>query len=221
MLKKIIIAAIVLAIIAVGVVLIIPWGEYESQVEKSDLTNEIVYDENTEITAPEISAGTYYTSVPENKSSSELLFHTKGLKDTKGGFDAFSITFNVSEDFQTSQLDVTIETSSINTGNVMRDEHLLEEDFFHAEHYPTIKYTSESISFGDTSYVANGSLTLNGTTKTLDLPFKYLGSAQTNDLPSEVFEGSVTIDRTAYGQEESSGVGNEVTISFYCELIKQ
>ncbi len=221
MLKKIIIGGIILAVVTVGVLFLIPWGEYESQVDKSEITNEVVYDESTPIVAPELESGAYYTTVPENASSAEILFHTKGLKDTKGGFNAFKIDFNVADDFTQSALDVVIESKSINTGNAMRDEHLLEEDFFHVEKFPTIEYHANTIAYGDTSYIAQGALTLNGTTKDLDVPFRYLGSASNEGINAEVFEGEFTFDRIAYGQEESSGVGNEVTINFYCELLKK
>lgn len=221
MLKKIIIGGIILAIVTVGVLYLIPWGEYESQVDKSEITNEVIYDESTPIVAPQIEKGIYYTTVPENASSAEILFHTKGLKDTKGGFNAFTIDFNVADEFTQSLLDVVIEAKSINSGNALRDEHLLEEDFFHVEKYPTIEYHASKIDFGDTSYVAQGALTLNGTTKDLAVPFLYLGSASNEGVNAEVFEGKFIFDRTDYGQEESSGVGNEVTINFYCELLKK
>ena len=65
-----------------------------------------------------------------------------------------------------------------------------------------------------------GKLSLDCNTKTLELPFKHLGSGEKNGLLFEAFEGGVTFDRTQYGQEEASGAGNEVTISFYCELEK-
>jgi polyisoprenoid-binding protein YceI len=220
MIKKIVIFGVALAVIAVGVVMIVPWGEYESNLEKTELENVVEYDEAIEMTAPSISEGTY-SIVSENKTTAEILFLTSGLKDTKGGFDNFSIEFNVAEDFKASDLLVEIETKSIQTGNTMRDEHLLEVDFFDAEKYPTITYTANAIDFADTSYVAKGSLTLNGTTKELDVAFLHLGGGEKDDIPFEAFEGSVTFDRTQYGQEESSGAGNEVTLNFYCELEKQ
>ncbi|MFT4602448.1 MAG: polyisoprenoid-binding protein YceI [Arenicella sp.] len=220
MIKKILIIGVVLAVVAVGIVMLVPWGEYESNLEKTELENVVEYDETQEITAPSIPEGTYSVT-SENKTTAEILFLTSGLKDTKGGFDNFTIEFSVAAEFKSSSLSVEIETKSIQTGNVMRDEHLLEADFFDAEQYPTITYTANAIDFGDTSYVAKGSLTLNGTTKELDVAFLHLGGGEKDDVPFQAFEGSVIFDRTQYGQEESSGAGNEVTLNFYCELEKQ
>ncbi len=220
MVKKILIIGTVLVVIGVVVIFAIPWGEYESNLEKTELDTEVVYDENEEITAPSIDEGAYSVS-SKTSDGAEILFLTSGLKDTKGGFEEFTISFNVAEDFMSSELSVEIQTKSINTGNVMRDEHLLEEDFFYASEFPTIIYQANAIDFGDTSYIAKGSLTLNGTTKELDVPFLHKGGGEKDLIPFEAFEGTVIFDRTQYGQEESSGAGNEVTLNFYCELEKQ
>ena len=220
MLKKVIIIGVVIVAIGAIVLYAIPWGEYESELEKSELQNEVTYDKTAEVTAPSITEGIYSVRSTDSKNA-EILFSTSGLKDTKGGFGEFEISFEVKEDFKNSLLDVVIQTATINTGNVMRDEHLVEADFFDAATYPTIEYHSTAIDFGDTSYITKGSLTLNGTTKELDIPFLHKGGGENNGKSFEAFEGNVTFDRTKYGQTESSGVGNDVTISFYCELVKK
>ena len=220
MLKKIVIIGIVIVVVGVIVMFAMPWGEYESNLEKTELEKTVDYDETAEIIAPDISKGIYTVDSKVNNAA-EILFMTSGLKDTKGGFDEFKILFDVAEDFKQSTLNVEIQTTTINTGNTMRDEHLLEEDFFNAAEFPIISYVAKAVDYGDTSYVAKGSLTLNGTTKELDVPFFYLGSGDKDGVAFEAFEGGVVFDRTEYGQEESSGAGNEVTLSFYCELEKQ
>lgn len=221
MVKKIVIGVVIVGVIGILAVFLIPWGEYESQLEKTELSNQVEegdsWKDNLTLDGLE---GTYYVDSTQ-KNRAEILFLTEGLKDTKGGFDGFTITLNMPDDFKNGGINVWIDTKSINSGNAMRDEHLMEEDFFHAEKYPSITYNSSKIELGDTSYVAKGELTLNGLTKALDLPFKHLGGGEKDGVPFEAFEGSVIFDRTQYGQQESSGAGNEVTISFYCELEKQ
>ena len=221
MLKKIIIAVSIIVVLGVIALFVIPWGEYESQLDKSELSNEVA-EGDTWKTAPTLDElEGHYDFDTSQKSRAEILFLTDGLKNTKGGFDRFTIDLDIPADYTQGGISVWIETKSINSGNAMRDEHLLEEDFFHAEKYPEITYSSSSITIGDTSYVAKGELTLNGLKKALDLPFKHLGSGDKEGKPFEAFEGSVTFDRTEYGQEEASGAGSEVTISFYCELEKR
>ena len=211
----------IILILVITIILFVPWGEYQSNLEKNTLTNTIGTsdDENSPPSLEELE-GLYSTSSETNKTA-EILFLTEGLKDTKGGFDKFEINFNIGDDFKKSSLEVVIETSSLNTGNAMRDEHLAKEDFFNTSKYPQITYSSSSISLKNHIYIAQGNLNLNGTIKPLEVPFRHLGNGIQNNIPFEAFEGEFTFDRTAYGQEESSGVGNEVTVTFYCELEKQ
>ncbi|UKN00481.1 YceI family protein [Paracrocinitomix mangrovi] len=218
MLKKIIIGTVIVVVLAVAIIFIIPWGEYESNIEKSNLEETIDYNNEEVNSSPSLDTllGTYYTSTKDGVA--EILFHTDGLKTTKGGFTEFEITFEVPEDFKQSTLSVKIVTESLNTGNSTRDEHLREEGFFHVEKYPEINFISSSVEMGDTSYVAKGELTLNGTTKSLDVPFLHLGSGGETTAKFEAFQGSFEIDRTAYGQDEETGVGNIVKVNFYCEL---
>lgn len=194
------------------------WGEYESDITKSDLKDTIEFSNDEEVAPPSLDdlEGNYF--VDKANGTAEILFHTKGLKATKGGFKDFTIEFNVPDDFKTSELTVKIKTKSIDTGNEMRDEHLMDIEFFDAANHPEITYMSTSVALGDTSYIAKGELTLNGTTKSLDVPFLHLGAGGEGNNKFEAFEGAFVIDRTAYGQQESSGVGNIVNLNFYCEL---
>ena len=222
--KKIIIGGVIVGVIGVAAVFIIPWGEYESKLEKSDIENKVDYDttQTEEKGPPSLDQleGTYYVN-SKKSDAAEILFHLDGLKNTKGGFEDFEVTFTVPEDFTKSQLDVVIQTKSINTGNTMRDESLLEDDFFDVAKYPTTEFHADEVILGDTSYIAVGEILLNGKTTALDLPFKHLGGGGEGKNAFEAFEGYVEFDRTKYGQEATSGVGDIVRLSFYCELKKQ
>ncbi|MBD3638072.1 MAG: YceI family protein [Crocinitomicaceae bacterium] len=225
MIKKIAIIGGVLAVVTVVIIFAVPWGSYESTLEKTELTDTVDYnnEENGEST-PSLDSleGSYTVKVKNSKGgNAEILFHTDGLKSTKGGFEDFSITFEVPDNFKKSELTVKIKTASVNTGNDTRDEHLQEEGFFHSSKYPEIIFQSNEIILGDTSYVAKGELTLNGSTKELEVPFHHLGAGGEKKNRFEAFEGAFEIDRTAYGQDESTGVGNIVKINFYCELKRQ
>jgi polyisoprenoid-binding protein YceI len=219
---RILIIGFVLAIVAALVLYLIPWGEYESQIEKSEVTIEEAVD-STGNAIPTLSTikGTYSIESGEDVQA-EILFHVEGLKKTKGAFEEFTIEFNVPEDYTQSQLTVNIAAKSINTNNSMRDEELLGEDFFQVDKFPEILFESSSVSQSDTGYVAHGALSLMGAAKPLDVPFKHLGSGiNKNDETFEAFEGQFEFDRTAYGMEEVTSVGNVVSVNFYCELISK
>jgi polyisoprenoid-binding protein YceI len=222
MVKKTI--AIVGSLIVIGVIIImvVPWGSYESNLEKSDLTEKIDFDsDSTNTSTPSLDEleGKFAVDITKG-GNAEIIFDTEGLKATKGGFEDFNISFDIANDFSQSQLEVNIKTESLNTGNEMRDEHLREAEFFDAGKYPQILFKSSTILLGDTSYIAKGQLTLNGTSKDLEIPFLHVGAGGKGELEFEAFEGAFEFNRIDYGQEESSGVGNIVKIKFYCELSK-
>lgn len=219
--KKIIIAAIILLIVGVGVVFLMPWGEYESTLEKSEVNQTVAKDSSGQFIPTLSQLNGKYTVTSGENARAEILFDVDGLKSTKGAFDAFDISFDVRENYEQSVLQVNIQSASINTNNTMRDEHLLDPDFFDVKNHPTIQFQANEIAEGDTSYIAKGELNLLAQKNPINVPFKHLGNGtDKNGNDFEAFEGKFTFDRTKYGMEEVSGAGNIVTIHFYCELLK-
>jgi len=219
---KIILVLGLLGVIGLVVLFAIPWGEYESQVEKTELTNTVDTTEIDENTPPSIDKleGIYSGSTANGKS--EIIFDVDGLKQTKGTFSSFTVSFDIQDDFESSEIEVIIDAASINTENSLRDEHLQEEGFFEVLKFPKIIYKANSISYDKGVYQANGELSLVGKTTPLTFPFKHLGGGKykENGDAFEAFEGEFTFDRVESGMEEDASVGNEVSITFYTELVK-
>ena len=104
----------------------------------------------------------------------------------------------------------------------MRDEHLLNEEFFNTGNFPLIAFKSNKIIKTDSCYLAQGKLSLLGNDNKLTLPFNYLGTSENSEGNNiYVFEGEINFDRTAYGMPEAESVGNIVKLNFYTELIKK
>lgn len=219
---KIALIFVLLAIVGVVILIAIPWGEYESQVEKTKLTSTVdtsAVDENTPPSIDDLSG--LYTGGSEN-GKSEIIFDVDGLKKTKGTFNTFTVSFDIKDNFSESTIEVVIDAASINTENDMRDEHLQEEGFFEVLSFPKIVYTATSISYEKGHYEAKGELGLVGKTTPLSFSFKHLGGGDYKETGEtfEAFEGEFTFDRVKYGMEEDGSVGNEVSITFYTELVK-
>jgi len=68
-----------------------------------------------------------------------------GLVKVTGRFERFSGWLEVGEQGE-RRLELTIDATSINTGNDKRDEHLRSGDFFDTEHHPTVRFVSTSVS---------------------------------------------------------------------------
>lgn len=64
---------------------------------------------------------------------------------------------------------------AIDTGNKMRNKHLQSKEYFNAEKYPTMNFTSSSITKDGDDYKANGTLTIKGITKEVSFTLKMEG----------------------------------------------
>ena len=94
-----------------------------------------------------------------------------------------------------------LKTASVDTGVEQRDTHLRSQDFFWADRYPEITFTSRSIvATGANAFDVTGDLTIRGVTRRITLPVTYLGEQK--DPFGNVkagFETAITLNRTDYG----------------------
>ena len=87
----------------------------------------------------------------------------------------------------------------------MRDEHLIEEGFFHVEKYPELKFVTTSI----VENTLNGELTLLETTKALSVPFKIEVIDGVHHL-----KGEIGFDRVEYGMKSHKLAPDDVVVKF-------
>jgi polyisoprenoid-binding protein YceI len=99
-----------------------------------------------------------------------------GMASVRGRFAEFGGRIEVARPVERSTVRATIQASSIDTGNKMRDDHLRSADFLGVDVHPVIEYAGSSItSLGDEKWRVNGELTLNGVTRAVPLELQYLG----------------------------------------------
>lgn len=122
-----------------------------------------------------------------------------------------------------SQVEFTVQASSIDTGNDRRDGHLKSEDFLAAEQYPTLTFKSKKVSGSGEDLQVTGDLTIRGVTKEVTVPVEILGTMG----PKAGFATEFEIDRTDYGVEwnraaEGGGtiLSDEMTIRIDVEADK-
>src|SRR5262245_16209136 len=88
------------------------------------------------------SGGAFATQLYDiDKDHTSIGFSVKhlGVSNVKGFFGEYSGSIQFDEkDITKSSVDVTIQTVSINTNNVKRDEHLRTGDFFDVAKHPTM-----------------------------------------------------------------------------------
>ena len=154
---------------------------------------------------------------------SELQFKIKHLMITTvtGSFNDFSAEVTTeNDDFQNATVSFKAAVDSIDTGNKDRDGHLKNADFFNAEAFPSITFTSVSFQKTGDDYQLTGDLTIKDVTKPVTLDVEFGGTAKDpwgNTKAGFTLKGK--INRTAYGLTynaalETGGVmlGEEVKI---------
>ncbi len=98
----------------------------------------------------------------------------------RGQFGAFTGTANIDEATPAdSKVDLSIDVTSIETGNADRDGHLKSGDFFDAETYPTITFASTDVKRDGDDWTITGDLTIKDVTKSVTIQFEQTGSAVT------------------------------------------
>ena len=136
-------------------------------------------------------------------SHSRLGFVARHAMVTKvrGQFGAFTGTAHIDEATPAdSKVDISIDVASIETGSPDRDGHLKSGDFFDAETYPTITYSSTDVKRAGSDWTITGDLTIKDVTKPVTIEFEQTGSARDPFGNVRVgFEGETTINRKDWG----------------------
>ena len=112
-------------------------------------------------------------------------------KDPSGIFKDFKGTIKFDDkDLAGSKFDVSIDVSSISTGNGMMNKKAQIEEWFNAEKFPQIKYVSSKIEKTDKGYAVFGDLKIKGTSK----PTK-VNVVVTNGGDKAKFSGTFNVNR--------------------------
>lgn len=147
----------------------------------------------------------------------------------RGNFGEFSGTFTLDGDNPASSAtELTAMTSSIDTRNPARDAHLKSADFLDVESFPTLTFTSASVSGAENAFVVTGDLTIHGVTKSVPVTFELLGVSTDPWGGIRIgFEGSTEISRKDFGLVwntalETGGVlvGDTIKINLDVEAVK-
>ncbi|MBQ4819385.1 YceI family protein [Aquimarina sp. MMG016] len=142
--------------------------------------------------------------------------------EVSGRFNEFSGNISIEgEDFTTLQVQVSINTKSLDTNNETRDGHLKGEMWLNTEAHPEIKFSSTSVIKNvDNSYVMKGNLTICGITKSIEFPIQLMGPLKDPTKVTSIgIKADLVINRFDYGiqfnrkmDNGSFFIGNEVKI---------
>ena len=149
-----------------------------------------------------------------------------GATTNRARFDKKQGTVEFDRAAKTGKVDISIDTTSVNSGTPPFDKHLQSADLFDAAKHPTIKFVSDKFSFnGDKVSEVSGQLTLLGKTAPVTLKATQFNCYDSPMLKREVCGGDfeATIDRTQWGMNYGVewGFPKNVRLVVQIEAIKQ
>ncbi|WP_282042095.1 YceI family protein [Winogradskyella flava] len=139
------------------------------------------------------------------KSSVDFEIKNVGIT-VDGHFNTFVINVELGSNAELKTISGKITASSIETGIDSRDEHLLEEDYFHVEKHKYITLKSTSITKTSPSkYSVKATLSIKGKTKNITIPVmiqkvdgghKFTSDFEINRRDFDVGGGSFVMSKT-------------------------
>jgi polyisoprenoid-binding protein YceI len=112
---------------------------------------------------------------------------------------------------QDSKVNVTLNTTSVDTNHAERDKHLRSDDFLNVGEHPTATFASTAVkSTGDGTADISGDLTLNGVTKPVVIAATFIGEG--NDPWGGYragFEGSTTLKLKDFDIQKDLGPASQ------------
>ncbi len=151
------------------------------------------------------------------------------VSEVEGTFKVFDGTLeHTKADFSDAKVNFAIDVASVNTDNERRDGHLKSDDFFNAEKFPKMTFTSTSVKvLGNNKYEMAGNLTIRDITKPVVFQVTHGGVLTTSRGAKAGFKATTTINRFDYNLKwdratETGGlvVSKDVAITVNVELDK-
>jgi len=142
-----------------------------------------------------------------------------------GRFNSFSgeITYDEANPAN-SEINLTIDMTSVDTGNQRRDDHLRGTDFFSSKQFPEATFETTSVEDkGNGILHVTGDLTMAGQTNPVTVEVKVTGPVEgRGGAILRGFEGKVTFKRSDFGIKYGlGGIGDEVSVTAAIEAKKK
>lgn len=148
-----------------------------------------------------------------------------GTSTNRGRFDKKAGSISIDRATKTGKVEVTIDTSSINTGTQAFDGHLKSKDFFNAEAFPQATFVGDKLNFdGDKLTSVSGTLTMLGKTQPVTVKTTSYNCYMNPMLKREVCGGDAeaTIQRSAFGMSYGLPfIPDEIKLVIQIEAVKQ
>ena len=168
-----------------------------------------------------IGVGTY----PIDTAHSQLGFSLThlGITAIRGTFDEYSGELKVGDNLDDTSVTIEAQTSSINTGNALRDENVQPAEYLDVANHPGMSFRSTSIAERNSGYDLTGDLTIRSVTMPMTFDVTYNGEA-TFPIDGSThfgFTARATISRSAFGVSHAPDViSDEVDLMLEVRFVR-
>jgi len=177
-------------------------------------------------TLTDLTAGTW--NIDPAHSQVAFVIRHLGITRIRGQFLKFEGAIEIAENHLDSKVSVTIDASSISTGDENRDNHLRGSDFFDTEAHKNLTFTSTSVHEQGDDFQVHGDLTIHGVTKPVVLDLIFHGTSPDPWGGTRAgFEAHTTVSRKEFGVEfdiplegDRFVVGDRIRIELDVEAVK-
>jgi polyisoprenoid-binding protein YceI len=136
------------------------------------------------------------------------------VSKVRGQFTSFEAQIVTAPDPLDSTATATIDLSSVNTGNEMRDNDLRSTNFFDVETHPTMTFVSTGVRPDGENLLVDGNLTIRGVTKPVTLAVDVNGFGPDPYGGTRAgFSAIAEINRTDFGVSFNAPVPGGVMVS--------
>ncbi|MBT0960067.1 YceI family protein [Denitromonas iodatirespirans] len=175
------------------------------------------------VAAPAFAAPAVYT-VDDKHTFPRFSYSHFGFSTQLSRFNKTTGTVTLDAANRTGEVDVTIDTTSVDTGSELFDGHIQGADFLDTANHPTATFKSTKVTFnGDMPATIEGNLTLKGITRPVTLTvtsFKAMPHPMVKK-PALGANATTVIKRSDFNAGKyAPNVGDEVTLDIAIEAIQ-
>ena len=152
-------------------------------------------------------------------------YNHHGLSTQLSRFNTTTGTIVYDAEARTAEVDIVIDTTSVDTGYATFNEHIQAEDFLDTANHPTATFKSTRAVFdGDAPVAVEGDLTIKGITHPVTLELTSFIAKQHPMMPRQAIgtDARVVVKRSDFNAGKyAPSVSDEVTIDISVEAIAQ
>lgn len=146
----------------------------------------------------------------------------------RGNFDKwYAVVTTKNGDWKLGNVNVAVQTASLNTGNEPRDDDLRSDRFFAVKRFPRMTFEGSGFAASDSTVGVSGLLTIKGRAQPVVLTGAYRGIARDREGHERIaFEVTGVVDRRDFGIDYNESVagtdliGNDVEITVSIEAVR-